>query len=244
MTSLASDSAVHPSVDGCIVCGAALTYSTSALAQVCSLCGREGLSPISCPNGHFVCDTCHAATAMDPISLELMTTTLSDPSAILEQILALPTLPMHGPEHHAIVPGVLIAAARNAGVSLPDGALGKAMKRAANVPGGWCGYYGTCGAAVGVGVAISIMTEATPLKGEERSLALAGTSFTLARMVDDQPRCCKRASRVAVAAAVDFLRDKRAIELPKGHAVRCTFSARNRECPREQGVCPYLTAPA
>ena len=41
----------------------------------------------------------------------------------------------------------------------------------AMVPGGWCGSHGACGAGVGVGIAISALTEATPLTGKTRALA-------------------------------------------------------------------------
>jgi hypothetical protein len=68
---------------------------------------------------------------------------------------------------------------------VPDGALETVLKRSSKVPGGWCGYYGACGAAVGVGIAVSALTGATPLKGQERSLALAATAFALSHMVDD-----------------------------------------------------------
>jgi hypothetical protein len=222
------------------VCGAELAYSTTASVQVCDLCGGEESAQISCPGGHFVCDQCHRATVTDVVRRVLETTESTDPSAILEQILALPTLTMHGPEHHAIVPGVIIASAGNAGVALPPGGLDAALRRGGKIPGGWCGYYGACGAAVGVGVAVSVITEATPLKGEPRSQALAATAFALTRMIDGQPRCCKRASRVAVAAAVEYLRDQLGLDLPAPGAVRCTSAARNKECPGES--CPYFVA--
>lgn len=193
---------------------------------------------IYCPAGHFVCDACHGRAAMDVVDRMLATTTSCDPAAILEAVMAHPGLPMHGPEHHAIVPGVIIAAARNAGVPIPDGALETALKRGAKVPGGWCGYYGACGAAVGVGIAVSVLTGATPLRGEQRSLALAATCQALAGMVDDQPRCCKRASRIAVEAAVEYLRDHLAIDLPAGDRVACAYSARNAQCGRER--CPFF----
>jgi hypothetical protein len=228
------------SLEGCMICGATLVYSTTASAQVCDLCGREESAMISCPGGHFVCDACHRATVTNVVRRVLETTESTDPSAILEQILALPTLTMHGPEHHAIVPGVIIASAGNAGVALPPGGLDAALRRGGKVPGGWCGYYGACGAAVGVGVAVSVITEATPLKGEPRSQALAATAFALTRMIDGQPRCCKRASRVAVAAAVEYLRDQLGLDLPAPGAVRCTSAARNKECPGES--CPYFVA--
>ncbi len=148
--------------------------------------------------------------------------------------MAHPSVPMHGPEHHAIVPGVIIAAVRNAGYPVPDGAVEKALERAGKVPGGWCGFYGDCGAAVGVGIAVSVLTQATPLTGKQRSLALAATSLALARMLDDQPRCCKRATRVAVSAAIDFLKERLGITLPQSPMPRCTYSPRNQQCAKEQ----------
>jgi hypothetical protein len=224
----------------CGVCGRPLIYAADSVVRVCDLCGKEQTTMISCPAGHFVCDTCHGRAAMDVVRRVLASTTSSDPMTILEQVMAHPGLPMHGPEHHAIVPGVLIAAARNAGVAVQDGALEIALERGAKVPGGWCGYYGACGAAVGVGIAVSVLTGATPLKGEQRSLALAATSEALARMVDDQPRCCKRASRIAVEAAVAYLRDHLAMDLPSGERVRCVYSARNAQCARER--CSFFNA--
>ena len=221
------------SMTDCGVCGKPLVYATDPIVRACDLCGGKQATLIYCPAGHFVCDACHGKTAMDAVRHALATTSLADPMAILEQVMAHPGLPMHGPEHHAIVPGAIIAAAHNAGAPVPDGCLEAALKRAAKVPGGWCGYYGTCGAAVGVGIAVSVLTGATPLKGEQRSLALGATSCALARMVDGDPRCCKRASRVAVRAAVEYLHDHLAIDLPADDSVRCSYTARNAQCAGE-----------
>ncbi|MFH1142051.1 MAG: DUF5714 domain-containing protein [Chloroflexota bacterium] len=174
---------------------------------------------------------------MDVLRQVLTTTRATDPAAILAQVMAHPAVPMHGPEHHSIVPGAIIAAVRNAGYLIPDGSIEKALERAGKVPGGWCGYYGDCGAAVGAGIAVSVLTGATPLTGKQRSLALAATCFALARMLDDQPRCCKRASRVAVAATVDFLRDRLDIKLPQTEKALCAYTLRNQQCAREQ--CPF-----
>jgi len=137
----------------------------------------------------------------------LATTKSTDPSEILEQVLCHPSVPMHGPEHHAIVPGAIITAIRNSGYELPDGALDKALERASKVPGGWCGLYGDCGAAVGAGIAVSVITGATPLTGRQRTQAMSATQQALSWMLDEQPRCCKRASRIAIESTVDFLRE-------------------------------------
>ena len=151
--------------------------------------------------------------------------------------MAHPSVPMHGPEHHAIVPAAIITAVRNTGYPVPDSAVEKAIERASKVPGGWCGLYGDCGAAVGVGIAVSVLTNATPLTGKERSLALGATSFALSRMLNDQPRCCKRASRNAVEAAVDYLNGKLGIRLEKSNGASCTYTVRNQQCAKTD--CPY-----
>ena len=121
--------------DGGTVCGAALSYSTVPAIQACLYCGREESTLISCPAGHFVCDVCHAA-AMERAGRVLETTAEPDPVVILEEVMALAGLPMHGPEHHAIVAGVIVAAARNAGAALPPEGLATALRRASKVPGG------------------------------------------------------------------------------------------------------------
>jgi len=145
---------------------------------------------------------------------------------------------MHGPEHHAMVPAAILAAIKNTGHPVPDGAIDLAADRGSKVPGGWCGFYGACGAAIGVGIAVSILTEATPVTGKPRSLAIEATSYALNRMNDGYPRCCKRASRKSLEATVEFLDDRMGIVLCKGKSILCIHSHRNRECQEKQ--CSYF----
>lgn len=229
------------SLTNCGVCGQPLVYATESVLSVCSFCGREAHTLIYCPAGHYICDACHSKEALDILNQVLATTGSANPSVVAEQVMAHPSVPMHGPEHHSIVPGAIVTAVRNAGYPVKEGCIEKTLERARKVPGGWCGFYGDCGAAVGVGIAVSVLTGATPLTGKERSLAMAATSFTLSRLLDDQPRCCKRATRVAVAAAVDFLRDHLGIILPRAEKVRCIYVPLNPQCAREK--CPFYDDP-
>jgi hypothetical protein len=222
----------------CGVCGRPLVYDVESATLTCSLCGRQESSLIRCPAGHFICDDCHGKPALEVLADVLGSTDSADPLRILEQAMAHTSVTMHGPEHHAIVPAVLVAAVSNAGHPVPEGALQKAIERGRKVPGGWCGSHGSCGAAVGVGIAVSVLTGATPLKGEERSLSLAATSFALSRMVDDGPRCCKRASRVAIESAIEYLRDRLGISLPGDGPIACAYTRRNAQCPGRE--CPYF----
>ncbi len=225
------------SATDCGVCARPLVYATESVTRTCVFCGKEEKTMIYCPAGHYICDSCHSKAALEVLRDVLTSTRSEDPAVILEQVMSHPSVPMHGPEHHAIVPGAIIAAARNAGYPIPEGAVEKALERASKVPGGWCGLYGDCGAAVGVGIAISVLTGATPLTGKQRTLALAATSFALSRMLDDQPRCCKRASRIAIEAAKEFLSDRLDITLPQSVKVKCAYTLRNKQC--AQKSCPF-----
>jgi hypothetical protein len=233
-------SAPLTSTNNCGVCARPLVYATESVTKTCALCGKEGKTAIYCPAGHYVCDECHSKAALEVLKQILAKPKSTDPAAILEQVISHPAVPMHGPEHHIIVPAAIVAAVRNSGYPLPAGAVETAIERAGKVPGGWCGLYGDCGAAVGAGIAVSVITGATPLTGKQRTLALAATSQALARMLDEQPRCCKKAARMAIESTVDFLRERLGINLPQANHIRCTYSLRNQECAREK--CRYYDA--
>lgn len=225
------------SKENCGICGQPLVYGGEARNLQCAYCGHNHRALIYCPKDHYICDECHSRTAIDIIKEVLALTRAADPAEIVELVMSHPAVPMHGPEHHALVAGAIVAAARNTGYAIPDTAVDKAIERGAIIPGGWCGYYGDCGAAVGLGVAVSVLTGATPLTGKQRSLALEATSVALARMLDEHPRCCKRATRRAIETAKLFLQEKMGIILPEGIKPRCTYTARNQQCPKE--ACAY-----
>lgn len=225
------------SKENCGVCGKPLIYGTQEVTKRCDFCGKEYPALIYCPDGHYVCDACHSRGALDILRDILKSTISSDPIEILEKVMAHPAVPMHGPEHHAMVPAILVTVVKNAGYPVPEGAVEKAIERGSKVPGGWCGFYGACGAGIGVGTAVSVITGATPLTGKERGLANEATAYVLGKMVDGGTRCCKRASRNALKAAVEFLKQRMNIHLKLNKKIKCGYVLRNRECIHE--ACPY-----
>jgi hypothetical protein len=224
--------------ENCGVCGKPLVYGTEEVKKRCDFCGREFPAQIYCPEGHYVCDACHSKSALEILHEVLSATNSADPFEILEKVMAHPAVPMHGPEHHAILPAVIVTAVKNAGYPVPEGAVEKAIERGAKVPGGWCGFYGACGGGLGVGIAVSVLTEATPLKGPQRSLAIAATSKALGNIVDNGPRCCKRAVRKGLEAAIEFLDQNMNIKLKTVKTRGCRYIARNKECTLRD--CPYF----
>ncbi len=223
----------------CMVCGADLVYGEQSSAVHCHYCGKGGVSLIRCPEGHFVCDLCHGAGSL--VLLEKLAGRVKGaaPEEILEELFQLPGLPMHGPEHHPMAALALLLAAGKAGCQVPDSAVSEALRRGMQVPGGACGYLGGCGAGISLGIAVSLLTGATPVKGKERALANRASARGLVVAGDGEARCCKRALRNSVREGRRFLREELGIELPVPSAgVVCRDVSRNRECPHN--CCPYF----
>ncbi|MCX6013427.1 MAG: DUF5714 domain-containing protein [Chloroflexi bacterium] len=218
--------------DNCGVCGKPLIYTQTPLNFSCYYCKEVHQSNIYCGDGHFVCDACHQLKGVEVLRQVLSKSSSTSPVELMEKVMSHPSVPMHGPEHHSIVPAVLVAAAKNAGYTVPDNAIETAITRGMKIPGGWCGFYGACGAAIGAGIAVSVLTGATPLTGKERSLALEATSLAMSDISDDQPRCCKRSSRKAIKFAIEYLKAKLNIQLTDDSLDPCSYSPRNKECPK------------
>jgi hypothetical protein len=147
---------------------------------------------------------------------------------------------MHGPEHHFLVPAVLLAAFYNKSNSKDkkEEAIKKARQRSDNVLGGFCGFYGDCGAAVGTGIFVSVLTGATPLSGNEWRLSNLITGQSLISIANQGgPRCCKRNSFLAINQAVSFAREHFHIDLIMSGDLHCTFSHLNKECLFSE--CPF-----
>ncbi|MCR5663503.1 MAG: hypothetical protein K6G17_01340 [Oscillospiraceae bacterium] len=223
----------------CMLCGKPLVYEREARLRRCSVCGEEKLSDCACEAGHFVCDACHSA-GLDQFFIPLLlNSTEKDPQRLLEQVMALPQVHLHGPEHHAIVPCVLLTAFHNCGGGNDLKAdLAVALKRGKQVPGGACGYWGVCGAAAGAGIYLSVLTGSTPVNEAVWGLPqqLAARCLEANARVGG-PRCCKRSSRLAIHEAVRYTAELFGLEMPET-PVRCGYYTKNRECIGRD--CPYF----
>ena len=224
---------------GCMLCGKPLVYEKEARLRRCSICGEEKLSECACEDGHFVCDACHSA-GLDVFFVPyLLQSGEKDPLRLLEEVMALPPVHMHGPEHHAIVPCVLLTAYHNngGGNDLKTD-LSAALKRGRQVPGGACGYWGVCGAAAGAGIYLSVLLDSNPLDREHWPLPQTLVSRCLAaNAAIGGPRCCKRTSRTAVREAVKYTAELTGVEMPLSE-IRCGYVRENRECIGQ--ACPFF----
>lgn len=226
----ADEEAMH--AENCLICGAPLIYRTEAVEMKCEICGSRELSQVSCENGHFVCDSCHSRKAVERLMGWCETVRSDDPVAILTDMMADHDVYMHGPEHHVLAGAALLTAYHNAGGEIDiHRALEEMIKRGSAVPGGSCGFWGCCGAAVSSGIFMSIITGTTPLNSETWGLCSRCTSRVLAALGElGGPRCCKRTCYTALKETVLFVSGELGVEMRLPEKIRCRFHSRNAEC--------------
>jgi hypothetical protein len=227
---------------GCLICGKELVFYESATSAGCFYCGSVHETNAICVEHHYICDACHSASADDLIENYCIRTDSLDPIETATRLMKIPSVKMHGPEHHFLVPAVLLACYSSC-TSIPlekrTQQIRQARKRAEGVKGGFCGFYGACGAAIGTGIFMSLITESTPHSGAEWRLCNLVTAEGLAKIAEYQgPRCCKRNSYLAILSAVAFLAREFAVKIPFDGPPTCTFTALNKDCHRRE--CPFF----
>lgn len=226
----------------CLLCGAALIYQTELRSYNCALCGDLFKSEAVCEQGHFICDLCHSASANELIEAICANSASTKPVELAVSLMRAPSVSMHGPEHHFLVPAVLLSAYYNqkGDVEGKQRKLRVARQRAENVLGGFCGFYGACGAGIGTGIFISLITDSTPLSGESWGMANQMTAESL-RCIGalGGPRCCKRDTFLALKSAKRFVKQNLHITLDVPDSISCDFSSMNQECLNEK--CPFFS---
>ena len=224
--------------DECVICKAPLEYLDKDEMMECAVCHRKVSSKTRCVNGHFVCDECHTQGVGSVVSYCLNCES-KNPIEIIRALMALPFCHTHGPEHHILVGSALLTAYKNAGgdIQLAE-ALMEMQSRGKSVPGGACGFWGACGAAISSGMFVSIISKATPLTETSWGLSNLMTSESLNAIGKiGGPRCCKRNSYLAILSAIDFVKQHFGVEMERNDFV-CTHSSLNNQCIGKR--CPFF----
>jgi len=219
------------------MCGDELELLPNPVNTMCDYCGRKTNISHECRSSHYICDLCYHLSAHDLISETCLKYAGIDPIELAIQIMNSPVIKMHGSEHHFIVPAVLLTCAYNLkGLRhrLEDN-LGLIYERTKSETSTYCTFKaGTCGAAFGAGVFLSVFNDRTAYSEDEWSEANHIISESLKRVAASPgPRCCKRDTYLTILASIDFLKEKYSLELPISNP-KCTFSLRNKNCGREE----------
>lgn len=223
----------------CLVCGKPLVYWEQARSVTCCRCGREETGHCVCEDGHYVCNSCHRKEGVEHIMGLCGSTDSKDPVRIMIEAMCHQSIYPNGPEHHSLVGAALLAAYSNAGgeLELPR-ALEEMRTRSMAVPGGTCGFWGCCGAAVSCGQAMSIINGSTPMTKDPWAECQGLTSAILGRLAElGGPRCCKRCGFAALEVAVPYVAQATGVQMELPQRIACGFFTRNTECRKEE--CPY-----
>lgn len=224
----------------CAICSRPLVYYQEAKAVTCSMCGKEDMGTCVCENGHYVCDACHRDNGVRHILDACVSSDTRDPIELALSIMEDDSIYPNGPEHHSLVGAVLLAAFKNAGGEIDLGsALDELVRRSVQVPGGTCGYWGCCGAAISAGQYYSIVSGSTPLSEVEWGKCARLTSRIMGRLADiGGPRCCKRTSFTSIEEAAKYTAETMGIEMELPAKTKCSFQAGNAQC--KGSDCPYF----
>jgi len=218
-------------VEGCIICNSALEYSGVNHTRKCHVCGNHFQANAICTNGHFVCDSCHSLDARGVTLTLCHSSTETDPITLFTRISSHRVFPMHGPEYHSLVPAVIVAAYRNAGGSIPEGAISTAIERGSTIAGGSCAFLGVCGAALGAGTALSIILKGTPLKGTIRQMVQTITVDILQQIASfNAARCCRRDCLIALTRFVELSGHYLPLQLKATKSPSCIQCKGNEYC--------------
>lgn len=224
----------------CLVCGEPLEYFEEAQEVTCHICGKKETGHSVCIEGHYVCDACHRAGGVDWIMGHCAQSTSTNPIEIAQALMADKSIFPNGPEHHTLIGASLMTAYANAGgeIDLEKG-LAELKKRSLQVPGGTCGFWGTCGAATSAGQFYSIIAGSTPMTREPWAQTQRLTSRILGRLADlGGPRCCKRTGFTAIKETAAYVEEVRGVHMDMPETITCTHYARNKECLKME--CPYF----
>ena len=208
--------------------------------QTCIYCGEAVGVVAEQTDEQTVCSVCRSKSVSDLIFSYCLITKSKNPVEIANVLMNFPDFKMHCPEHHFLVPAVLLSAYCNTKRKRTrlKRLLIAAKKRSEKVPGAFCGTHGSCGAAVGTGIFISLITGATPMKTIEWNLSNSMTGRSLLRMASyGGPRCCKRVTFLAIHETGRFLYERLGISLPVPEKISCSFSHTNEQCLKDN--CPF-----
>lgn len=224
---------------GCLICGEPLVYGPMSVDLTCSVCGTAHHARAQCTRGHYVCDACHIREPIEVAKHFCLTSDETDAFRLLSRIAAHPAIPLHGPEYHCIVPGVILATYRNAGGTITDNQILEAIDRGSTVPGGTCAFMGVCGAATGVGIAFGIMLGSNPLKPVPRREVQRIVARTLDRISSlTAARCCRRESHLALQIAAEESVNLLPVRIRAEAWESCGQHELNKECIKRN--CPFF----
>lgn len=229
---------ITPLDESCAICNEPMEAFELDSLMECTLCHQQELGTKHCSQGHYICSNC-LEQGLDTIIRICLSDTTTNAVALLEKLMSLDCVKMHGPIHHVLGGSALLTAYHNASgkLDLPY-ALVEMISRGKQIPGGACGSWGACGASISMGIVMSIITQNTPFSTETWRLCNATTAKALEQVSSHGgPRCCKRDSYLSILTAIDCINKEFGTTLEKPQ-IQCSRSSLNQQCIGTE--CPFF----
>jgi hypothetical protein len=160
-----------------------------------------------------------------------LTTPETDMIALLQEIRGHPAIPLHGPEHHMLVPGVILAAYRNLGGEVSPEMLRTALRRGRSGARRLVRLHRGLRRRAGCGHRLQPAPGGQSGEGRRTPTGAAnhpgGAPGTIGFAA---ARCCQRDSWLALTKAAELSRDYLPIALRAEAPLYCTQARQNREC--------------
>jgi len=233
-----------PHTEQCGVCGLELAYLEQGRLLTCSLCGRSEVGHVCCPEGHYLCESCHGAGMRDLLPRVLSASDSSSPRDLAEELLSRPELPMLGCEHALIAAGSLMTALKNRGdLGVTDRHVAEVLQRTERqAMSAYCGLTGVCGIVPALGACYSVLVGAQCGKGPQTQATMELVSRLAAATAEEaEPGCCKAFVRSCLAETEQFLEERLGICMAGPEVTLCCDTERHPHGCRGSG-CPYHPA--
>ena len=120
-----------------------------------------------------------------------------------------------------------------------DADITTAMDRGKGVPGGSCGFWGGCGAALGAGIGFGVILKSSPVTPAQRQLVQQLTGDLICGLGGiEAARCCQREIWSVLKKAAELSARILPIPLQANGDTRCRQMHLNKECPGS--ICPWF----
>lgn len=178
------------------------------------------------------------AEQMETITKICLASDCCDAAELAGRLMADSSIRMHGPEHHFLVSAAILTVYCNR--YCPDSKyrfLKMAALRTAKIPVAVCALYGCCGALMGAGAAVSIITQANPFLAEPLQLVNRVTASIQQELSGYAGiRCCKRSVWASLRGTLEVLKSCDNLVLPVSE-ISCPYRFQHDACIGRK--CPY-----
>ena len=162
-----------------------------------------------------------------------------NPIKLINEIMNLDFINMHGPEHHFLDGACFLVAYANCVEEFDINiALDKLAERTIKMPGAMCGYWGVCGSVTSLGAALSIINNTSPISDTEYykdNMKFSSSTISIMSKIGG-PRCCKRNAYISLSNAIEFVKNEYNVGIETEN-IECSFSLKNKQCIKVK--CPY-----